>query len=405
MKQPLVLQYLLDHDLTQLEDEHGVNSRFSADGRKLALNYDQLSIRSGDKLAEECRGMVIQPINDLKSSKSRIVGASRLLAWPMDRFYNLGDPACAQIDWNDVDLRVYEKLDGTMIVAYWDPDDHRWHCGTRAVCEGDVPFQESSLVEAGLTFSELFFRSLIATREAEEGRDLAWKPTGIEQVVHLDKELTYVFELTTPINRVVVKYDEPRVCLLAARHTATGQEIPIEELRLQHVRRPRTWPIRSAEALKAFVDSMDPVELEGAVVCDSRFNRGKCKNAKWVLASRSKDNVMTSKRSALIAVVKGQADDVIPLISTEAADAIRELQRTILLWADRTDQTFVDFSSQAGSDRKSFALLVKASNEMPGVHFNLWDKRHASTRDWLEGNIDKLPSKTLDALLECLSKM
>ena len=120
----LVTEYLKTHTFQQLEDEHGVCARKSSDGSKYSLNYDMIMVKSGDKLAEQCRGLIVRPWSWLglvtagEDWKNHVVGDTTTLAWPMDRFYNHGDAAGAQIDWSDPALRVLEKLDGTMVILY-----------------------------------------------------------------------------------------------------------------------------------------------------------------------------------------------------------------------------------------------------------------------------------------------
>ena len=124
---PLVKAYLRTHTFQQLEDEHGVCARPNATGDKFSLNYDQILVKNGDPVAEQCRGMVVRPhefeFMDFMEAftqrgwKNTRVGEVDVLAWPMNRFYNHGDAAGAQVDWSDPGLRVYEKLDGTMMVV------------------------------------------------------------------------------------------------------------------------------------------------------------------------------------------------------------------------------------------------------------------------------------------------
>ena len=166
---PLVIEYLRNHSFQQLEDEHGVCVRFSNDGSKASLNYDQILVKNGDPVAEQCRGMVIRPTQfDIKvfgdAWKQAPVGNVDVLAWPMNRFYNHGDANGAQLDWDDSRLRIYEKLDGTMMVVYWDPLHSRWHAGTRSVPEADLPIRKDHMEIGDMTFSELFFKALRATR-------------------------------------------------------------------------------------------------------------------------------------------------------------------------------------------------------------------------------------------------
>lgn len=412
MVSPLVIEYLRTKSFQQLEDEHGVCARPNSTFDKFSLNYDQILVKNGDPVAEQCRGMVIRPhlspqfwlaCSDWKSVP---VGACDVLAWPMNRFYNHGDAAGADVDWSDPGLRVYEKLDGTMMVVYWDPLQGRWHAGTRSVPEADLPIRVGHMEIGDMTFSELFFKALRETREAAEGKPLDWEPTDFDKVVHLNKELTYVFELTTPYNRIVVKYDEPRVTLLAARHTATGRELPIESLRLQHVNRPKTWDLRSAAALDAFVNSADPSLLEGAVVCDSQFRRLKVKNKAWVLSSKAKDLVTVSRRSALLAIVKGEIDDVIPIVEKDIADELRRMQSALRDYMLSIDRNFSEFKARAAGSRKDFALMVTSSGDWTPPYFNMWEGRATTALGWAQATAanGKLSDSTLDAILGRLDK-
>jgi hypothetical protein len=412
MVSPLVIEYLRTKSFQQLEDEHGVCARPNSTFDKFSLNYDQILVKNGDPVAEQCRGMVVRPhlspqfwlaCSDWKSVP---VGACDVLAWPMNRFYNHGDAAGADVDWSDPGLRVYEKLDGTMMVVYWDPLQGRWHAGTRSVPEADLPIRVGHMEIGDMTFSELFFKALRETREAAEGKPLDWEPTDFDKVVHLNKELTYVFELTTPYNRIVVKYDEPRVTLLAARHTATGRELPIESLRLQHVNRPKTWDLRSAAALDAFVNSADPSLLEGAVVCDSQFRRLKVKNKAWVLSSKAKDLVTVSRRSALLAIVKGEIDDVIPIVEKDIADELCRMQSALRDYMLSIDRNFSEFKARAAGSRKDFALMVTSSGDWTPPYFNMWEGRATTALGWAQAAAanGKLSDSTLDAILGRLDK-
>lgn len=411
--EPFVKAYLKNHTFQQLEDEHGVCARWNSAGDKVSLNYDMILAKSGDPITEQCRGMVIRPTQFDKNVfgeawKDAPVGTCEVLAWPMNRFYNHGDPAAANIDWSDNGLRVYEKLDGTMIVLYWDPLHGRWHTATRAVPEADLPIFKGHLEIGDDTFSDLFMKALIRTREASTGTLLTWlKPgDGPEKVVHLNKELTYVFELTSPYNRIVVKYDVPAVTLLAVRHTATGAEIPIEEMRLEHVNRPKTWELRDPVALAAFIDSADPAMLEGAVVVDSSFRRLKVKNKAWVMSSRAKDMVTASPRSALECVIQGKLDDVLPLIEKDIADKMLAMQTEFMDWTKRLDANFARFKEEACGSRKQFAGLVMLSGDWTAPYFQLWETKAATTLALVRQMMDagKLSTTSLDTILQHMKR-
>lgn len=417
---PLVIEYLKNHTFKQLEDDYGINTRFSVDGSKATLNYDMIDAKSGDPISEQCRGLVIRPLqwNHLPEGcrpsdggiewKDVTVGEIEVLAWPMNRFYNHGDPHAVTIDWSHPNLKIYEKVDGTCIILYWDPLHSKWHAGTRSVPEGDLPIVANHLEIGNTTFSQLFLRALVATREELSGKKVDWEIDGPEKVIHLNKELTYVFELVSSYNQIVVIYPEPRVYLLAARHTQSGKEVPIETLRLEHVRRPKTWSIRDVDALAAFVDSADPAELEGAVVCVQRgdaFEREKVKNKTYVLAHKSKDTVMSSMRNALETVIREKADDILPLIPKEAQDRILRIQSAFSDYCKQIDSRVAEFKLEAAGSRKRFAEQVMVCGDWTAPYFNLWENKSKNAREWFSTAVqnNKLSDGSLDTILSKLT--
>lgn len=409
---PLVIDYLRRRSFKALENDHGVCARPSADGTKFSLNYDQIMAKSGDSVAEQCRGLIIRPLQwnwevFRDDWKTPTVGECEVVAWPMSRFYNHGDPAAHPIDWSDPELRVYEKIDGTCIILYWDRVQQCWHAATRSVPEADLPICADHIEIGNTTFSQLFLRALTATREELSGQKIDWTIDGPDKVVHLNKELTYVFELVSPYNQIVVSYPAPRVYLLAARHTASGTEVPIETLRLQHVYRPKTWPIKDVVTLSAFVDSASASELEGAVVCVPRglsFTRQKIKNKTYVLAHKSKDTVMSSVRNALEAVILDKVDDIVPLVPQEVADRLLAIQRAFGDYCKEVDARAEEFRKNAEGSRKRYAEQVMLSGDWTAPYFNLWENLAKDAREWIQTNCrnNKLSSTSLDTILSKL---
>jgi len=337
--------------------------------------------------------LIVRPsekINDVKA-----VGDVDVVAWPMNRFYNQGDAFGADVNWNDPELKVCEKLDGTMIVLYWDALQQRWCAGTRAVSEADVVFNSGHIVANQMTFSDLFKRAIMKTCSEFQTWD--------QLMLTFDKNITYVFELTSPFNRVVVKYDEERVHLIAARNILTGCELDVyqDDIGLQWIPRAKTWKLNSPSAVDAFVNQANPANLEGAVVCDSTFRRLKVKNKAWVLSSHAKDMLLTSKRSALVSIILETIDDVLPLLDKETESGFIKMKDSLKLYLRKVDTNFQSFKQIAGNDRKTFAHQVLASDDWVTIYFSLWDKKGENAWDWLrkQANAEKLTPVMLDCII------
>lgn len=402
----LVKEYLKTHSLAQLEEEHGVKARFNAREDKFSLNYDQIKVRNGDPLAEQCRGLILRPLSILIRDDGRDmpVGDVDVLAWPLNRFYNLGEATAAPVDWSDPELRVFEKLDGTMCILYWDDKHDQWHVATRSVPEADLPIQQGDMLTEGVTFADLFWR---AFQEAAVGTwdECAFNYNALCLLEALDSDLTYVFELTTPMNRIVVRYDSFRVTLLAARNRQTGYELNIDDVNVGDIPKAQTWaslgePVRLVD----FVNNADPARLEGCVVLDSYWRRVKVKNKAWVLSSKAKDLVTVSRRNALAAIINGSVDDIIPLVEDDIADRLREMQLQLATYVAKVDERYAEFCERAAGDRRRFALIVKDSGDWATPYFQLLDGKGDDMADWLrrQANAERLTPGALETLLKMI---
>lgn len=406
---PLVVDYLKTHTFQQLEDEHGVCVKYATGENVASLNYDQILVKPNDPLAEECRGMVVRTFDNVDPQnvnwKDVIVGRIELLAWPMNRFYNIGDPACVQINLSDIDTYVCEKLDGTMIVFYHDALSKQsimgWNCATRSVPRADIPIQNDHIQIKDTTFSGLFWTALEkayinSLHECDEYDFNNWLDTAF------DKNVTYVFELTSQYNRVVVKYNDTNVTLIATRRLDTGEEFICHEKLLDFIPRPKIWNISSMNDLESFVQSADPSLLEGAVIYNAKFERAKLKNKAWVLSSRAKDLVTVSRRAGLLAIIKGEVDDILPIVDEDIAHKLRDMQEKLIKYAAQIDEQFLDFKIHAGNDRKTFAHMVMASQDWSSPYFNMWENKSSSTLMFIKNAAEngRLSSSILDNILK-----
>ncbi len=388
-----VQEYLRTHSLQELETEHGVNARYSNDCSKFSLNYDQLAAKSDNPIACQCRGLVLRPTAGPRLTFEP-VGETTVVARPLDRFFNAGDVHAAPIDWDTAVIQ--SKLDGTMTELYWDSVKEQWCVATRSVPEADASFGDppgSPLKEN--TFYELFMYAA-ARSHSPYFTDLDHWLTVMQQ----ERDKTFIFELTSPLNRVVVKYDDYRITILAARETANGKYLPTNELYKIGVPVVETWPLKTLADIEHFLHDSDPAKIEGAVVIDANHNRIKVKSKQWILASRAKDLVTMSKRNALECIIDGSSDDVIPLLSEELQDYMHKLQSGLVEYCRQLDVAFNTYRLTS-TDRKQFALFVQASGFWQSPFFALYDGKWKTTLEWLRGlsTTKKLTDTALDVLL------
>jgi hypothetical protein len=403
----LVQEYLMTHSFGDLAREHGVYASFSKSGHKFSVNYDQIEARESDPLSQECRGLILslmdgQPIMGLTGANGKInrdhivMGPTKVLAYPMARFFNYGQGSAANINWHDPKLAVLEKLDGTLCIVYWDPWKSQWCVASRSVPEADL------LMDNGIfTFRTLFEKAL-----EETTRGLPFE----QFTSYLDKNITYCFELTTPYNRIVVNYQECRITLIAARNILSGKEIDPSKIKIDVIPIVQSHTHTTVSELLDWVSSLNPMDHEGVVVRDSNFNRIKVKNAAYVAFNKCRDTLSASERNCVELILAEKDDDVIPFLPEEIVKNIQKIK--VGIHQGFKDHDFAyrgivsDLKSHNLSDKKSFALMVSdLVKAHPGIwsapFFQMYDGKVSNMKDFVMKNRKDgtWPSGFLDKIL------
>lgn len=428
----LVQEFLKTKSFGDLAREHGVYASFAKSGYKWSMNYDQIEARESDSLAQECRGLVLssmdgssfvpqaKEVNGRLNYDDIIPGETTVLAFPMKRFFNFGQGSAATIDWNDPNVSVMEKLDGTLIIVYFDKFKNDWCVATRSVSEADLPMDGGKF-----TFRTLFEKSLKDTCGLEFSEFTSW----------INRNITYCFELTTPYNRVVVDYKVCRVTLLAARSLQDMTEFELTDLYskawqdnvivdgilykqaivdkaydLRGVPLVKTFNFRDIKGVIDWVSNQNPLEYEGVVVRDPNFNRIKVKNAAYVAFSKARDVLGTSDRNCLELILAEKDDDVIPALPQEIVNNLLAIKEGYRVWLDKQQSLYETILTEANSilpkDKKTFALTVqKYKPAYPGAFFTIFDGKALNLKDYVAKTRKDgtWPNSFLDKILESIN--
>jgi hypothetical protein len=332
---------------------------------KFTLNYDQIEARESDALSQECRGLVLQRVQG-NCSSSEIVGETEILAFPFRRFFNYGQGAAAEVNFDDNNIKFFEKLDGTCCIVYFDSVLNEWCVATRSVPDADLPidgFENTS-------FSSLFKKAFKQT----SGLDFDTSFRG-------DKTYTYVFELCTPENQVVVYYPNYEVYLLGVRNKETHKELSSENY-CSYLGVPCApfYQIKTIAEMINFVSEVDPSKHEGLVVCDSGFNRVKVKSPGYLALNKLKDSIMKSPRAIIEVVLLEKEDDIMPMVAPHIQTSILEYKEKIRTYMKKLDEEFL---SMYNEDRKTFALSVQALDSNMAYHMIRWTGKAKNAHDWI----------------------
>lgn len=312
------------------------------DGDLVSLKYNQIESPMDVPIVKQCRGMVVD-------TKRRIV-----LAWPYDKFWNLGESRADPIDWETA--KVFEKLDGSLMLLYWSNGPiqpawwqpiarYRWGKGRWSVASSGHPTAGGSFGAESRTFNQAFWSTFV---------DLGYRlpPPAL-------RSITLMFELCDNPNRIVVKHDKPRLVLHGARWLETGGEFPYswlttaaKMLRWEYV---KAFPIGSVEQCVAASEALDPMQQEGYVVVDDAFHRVKVKSPRYVILHHMKGSA--TPRRAVQLWQTGEAPELLAHFP-EFAPIITPVHDRLDAIASQAVQDF--YAHHKLPSRKEFALAVKA---------------------------------------------
>lgn len=311
--------------IEHLQEAYKIKVSRSECGRLVSLKYNQIESPMRETIVAQCRGMVVD------TSRNQVV------AWPYDKFWNLGEPLADELDWSTA--IVQEKLDGSLMIVYFDPGLDDW----RVASSGHPTAGGSFGNDSSRTFAQAFWA--------------AWSELGMEKPD--DRSRCYLFELCAMENRVVVQHARTRIVLHGVRahdggelsHAAAGEVAA--RLRWEHV---RVFPVTNAsEALSAAAE-LDALQTEGFVVVDRHGRRLKIKSPRYVALHHLKGEA--TPRRAIELWQTGETGELL-LTFPEMADTITPVQARLDAAVDEALAETQRLLAIPELTQKDFALAVK----------------------------------------------
>lgn len=193
----------------------------------------------------------------------------------------------------------------------------------------------------------------------------------------IQNDLTPIFEYTAPTNRIVLRYNEPMLTLLAVRHMITGEYVNVKADEKFQIPVVETHdPIHNPKEFMEYVRNLK--NIEGFVVAWDNGYRVKIKTEEYVRIHKAKDAISFEK-NVISMIVNGEVDDVKAMLPEE--DRVRLEKFEAEFWHQfnhsvRRVQFLLDeHKKQTNGDRRDFAI-----NRAPMIHagrrqiiFACWD--------------------------------
>lgn len=222
------------------------------EGDLVLFKYTQGASDGFNPIVREARGIILSREN------------WDIVCHPFHRFFNFNQPEADALRGN---LHIYEKVDGSLVKLYF-------YCGEwRCSSNGNIDARNVSL--NGKNFFEL-------VKKALKTYGLTWEFF----TKNLNPYFTYMYELATQDNPVVIKYTGYHLYYLGERNNFTGQEEYNPDPRIDNVK------VYHFTTLYEVVHSslMMSDNQEGYVVRDDEWHRVKVKNPTYFLVHHLANN-------------------------------------------------------------------------------------------------------------------
>jgi hypothetical protein len=326
------------------------------DDRKLVMfKYDQCNSDFAYEIVRECRGLILDITDDIIP-----------VSIPYFKFFNYGEEYAANIDWESA--IVSSKIDGSLIkvVKYND----RLLISTNGVIDAYKCNLPSQIGCPYNVFGELFDEAIrkTALKKGIENNHMEWFKSLIEP------NITYMFELVSPYNQVVIPYNETKLYFHGMRDNISLNEIPfVNSDLIVYFDTPTLFHLRTLDDCVEAA-RMLPWDDEGYVVLDKYFNRIKIKSPEYVKIHRlAPNNGVLSMRRAVELFMENDYDEILsyfPKYRPTFDDLEKRFEKVI----EEIESDYYRLLDNKFGTRKEQAMWIKKNSKYAGILFQLLDK-------------------------------
>lgn len=312
-------------------------------GDLVCFKYSQIDSDFNEPLVRECRGIILEK------------DTWKIVCYPFKKFFNYGEAYADEIDWETA--KVTSKEDGSLIKIY--NYNGEWRVGTNSTIDAEDAVLNSPYYR---NFRELFN---VAADNCKFDFD------------RLDPNYTYLMELCSRYNTIVVPYDEPKLFHIGTRNNITCEEVEVDI----GIEKPKQYMLSSLDDCIAMAATFDFTK-EGFVVVDKNYHRIKVKSEDYVKAHRMISNNKVSEEKILSLICSGEEEEFLsyfPTYTTIFQDI--KIKRDKLKYLFYKIKKEVFSLKEKGMKRKDFAQLVK-NNDFSFLYFLMYDNSQLNFLDW-----------------------
>ena len=258
------------------------------------------------------------------------------------------------------------------IIKVW-YDEDQWHISTNGVInayKADLQSDVGEFKTFGTLFASVFPNKLYGK---------------------LNKNYTYMFELVSPWNRVVVPYKKTDIYHTGTRDNESGEEINIDV----GIKKPQEFSFASLEDTIKMSEEL-PFDEEGYVVVDKNWNRVKIKSPAYLAVHRLCNNGVVTRKRILELIRMNEQSEFLSYYP-EYQKEFDLVKDEYITYRDKIYDDFVWYSNikESFDSRKDFAMEAK-KRTAPAFLFGLLDGKFKNFDEF----IDTISSEKLEKIIE-----
>ena len=304
------------------------------DHNLVMLKYNQLDSDFNEEIVRECRGLILDE------------DSLEPVSVPFFKFGNYGESYCPEIDWESA--VILEKRDGSLVKVVKLGKDYL--ISTNGCIDAFKAMMPDDVLCPYKSYGELFMKAMG------------------DRLSLLSEGYTYMFELTSPYNKVVVPYDDIEITLIGIRDNKSLQEELICDSKLKDsFLLPKRYGFRTLEECIESAHSL-PYSEEGYVVLDKHFNRVKIKSLEYVNVHHLRgEGAMTEKR--ILDIIRQNETAEYLIYFPEYKELFSEYKRKVDDLYKAYHLMWLSFSQLEFNSRKEIALFLEDAKDVYDMVF------------------------------------
>ena len=311
---------------------------------RILFKYSQINSDFSLEIVREARGLILED----KTWK--------IVCYPFKKFFNYGESYADKIDWETA--KVTSKEDGSLIKIY--NYNGEWRVGTNSTIDAEDAVLNSPYYK---NFRELFD---VAADNCKFDFD------------KLNPNYTYLMELCSCHNTIVVPYNEPKLFHIGTRNNITCEEVEVDI----GIEKPKQYMLSSLDDCIAMAATFDFTK-EGFVVVDKNYHRVKVKSEDYVRVHRLANNGSITLERAIDLIRMNELEEFL-VYCPQYTDFINDVRhRFNKFYSDIYFNVNMALIEKMNCEtRKDFAAVAKTF-KYPMVWFKVYDTKSFDIDAWI----------------------